>query len=169
MNITETLKQARETYGTKNQILVCIEELNELACVLAKYPRYDNEDDAKKKLHDAVLDEVADVTIILDHIQNILELTDEEILDRIQKKVSRLERWLESSNSMQQTVDDRAVEEVPQCSTCVHDYSTSKFVPSSAVKMCNICKQAESTEGIKPYYKPRTQYTTREKVRSYEI
>ena len=47
----EILKRARDTYGNKNQILVCIEELNELACVLAKFPRYNNEEDAVEKLH----------------------------------------------------------------------------------------------------------------------
>lgn len=31
--MSKILKQARDTYGNKNQILVCIEELNELACV----------------------------------------------------------------------------------------------------------------------------------------
>ena len=39
----KVLEEARNTYGSKNQILVCMEELNELACVLAKYPRYDDE------------------------------------------------------------------------------------------------------------------------------
>ena len=46
------LKKARDTYGNKNQILVCMEELCELSCVLAKYPRYADENKATSELHD---------------------------------------------------------------------------------------------------------------------
>lgn len=103
------LEKARKTYGSKNQILVCIEELNELACVLAKYPRYESELEAKEKLRDAVLDEVADVVVILEHVKSILELSETEVGDRILKKLIRLDRWLEHSSSMQETVEDRKV------------------------------------------------------------
>lgn len=105
----EALKRARETYGRKNQILVSIEELNELACVLAKYPRYEDEAQAVFELKEKVIDEVADVTIILDHIKAIFQLTENEIDERVTKKVGRLKRWLEQSSSMTQTVKDREV------------------------------------------------------------
>ena len=52
----EILSKARETYGNKNQILVCIEELNELACVLAKYPRYDDDKEAVRDLYSKAID-----------------------------------------------------------------------------------------------------------------
>ena len=157
MEVNSVLQHARETYGSKNQILVCIEELNELACVLAKYPRYEEEQKARIDLHDSVLDEVADVMIILDHIQSIFELSDKEIYSRVLAKVGRLERWLKESNSMQQTIEDRAVS--PSCESCCHD--TSKivakkgFIPEVHMERCNMCKQAESTEGIKPFYKQK--------------
>lgn len=152
-DIVNILKKARDTYGNKNQILVCIEELNELACVLAKYPRYESEMEAKEKLKDAVLDEVADVLIILEHVQKILELEDEEIGNRIEMKVERLNRWLTKSESMQQTLEDREVkpveeikegEELISCKTCgQRDYG-----------LCKTCMSTEGAEGIKPYYKP---------------
>lgn len=143
----KVLEEAIETYGNANQILVCIEELNELACVLAKYPRYDNEKEAREKLLDAVLDEVADVYIILNHVKTIFELDKETINARIEKKIKRLKRWLMTSNSMQQTLVDRTVGEV-ECKNCEHwknpDYS-----------MCHTCMSTEGTEGIKPFYSSR--------------
>lgn len=105
----DVLSRARATYGNKNQILVSIEELNELACVLAKYPRYEDEAQAVLELREKVIDEVADVNIVLDHILKIFWLTEDEIDERITKKINRLERWLEQSSSMTQTVRDREV------------------------------------------------------------
>ena len=104
------LAKARQTYGDYNQILVSIEELNELACVCAKYPRYNDPAEAAEKLHDKVLDEVADVYIVLDHIVNILNLREMEVTQRIEKKMNRLERWLKDSDSFQHTTEDRSVE-----------------------------------------------------------
>ena len=143
----KVLETARNVYGNKNQILVCIEELNELACVLAKFPRYEDEDEAREKLTEKVIDEVADVMIILDHVQKIFDIPDEAISDRIMKKIERLERWLKNSTSMQRTLEDRVVG-VVDCNTCQNwqnpDYN-----------MCKTCMSTEGTEGIKPFYKQR--------------
>lgn len=143
----KVLETARNVYGNKNQILVCIEELNELACVLAKFPRYEDEDEAREKLTEKVIDEVADVMIILDHVQKIFDIPDGAIADRIMKKIERLERWLKNSTSMQRTLEDRVVG-VVDCNTCQNwqnpDYS-----------MCKTCMSTEGTEGIKPFYKQR--------------
>ena len=146
-NVTKILKKAREVYGHKNQILVCIEELNELGAALAKYPRYEDEQEAKEKLHDKVLDEAADVLIILDHVQAIVGLTDEEIANRICEKAARLERWLSNSSSMQRTLEDRAVG-VPECKTC-ENWENPDY------HMCKTCMSTEGTEGVRPFYKPR--------------
>ena len=143
----EILKRATDTYGNKNQILVCIEELNELACVLAKFPRYEDEGEAREKLMDKALDEVADVTIILEHVQKIFELTDEDIADRMLKKIERLDRWLRNSTSMQRTLEDRAVGTV-DCNTC-QNWENPEY------SMCKTCMSTEGTEGIRPFYKPR--------------
>lgn len=104
------LSQCRETYGDTAQILVSIEELNELACVLAKYPRYDDRMKAVTELKEKALDEVADVFIVLDHIVNILDLDDAEVAERITRKISRVSRWLRTNDKFSQTLVDRAVE-----------------------------------------------------------
>ena len=143
----KVLETARKVYGNKNQILVCIEELNELACVLAKFPRYEDEDEAREKLMDKALDEVADVLIILEHVQKIFELTDEDIADRMMKKIERLDRWLRNSTSMQRTLEDRAVGTV-DCKTC-QNWKNPEY------SMCKTCMSTEGTEGVRPFYKPR--------------
>ena len=109
-NQREILKQCRDTYGDTAQILVSIEELNELACVLAKYPRYDDPEKAILELRDKALDEVADVLIVLDHVVNILRLTDSDLYQRIEKKIQRVTRWLDTNNKFSQTLVDRKVE-----------------------------------------------------------
>lgn len=143
-SIKAILDRARKTYGNKNQILVCIEELNELACVLAKYPRYEDEEVARRELHDKVLDEVADVNIILQHVNSIMDFNELDVNERIALKVERLERWLNKSNSMQQTIDDR---EIRDCSTCCNRGKKEAG--------CTTCLATEAVEGIKPYYKKK--------------
>lgn len=144
LNKSEVLQKARETYGTKAQILVCIEELNELACVLAKYPRYDDEEWAKINLHSKILDEYVDVTIILDHVKNIAGLSDSEIAVRQDAKIDRLSRWLNESNSQQQTFKDREVIEHDLCKECVN--------PNKSPDFCGSCFKNNSMEGTLPYF-----------------
>lgn len=139
------LSHARETYGNKNQILVCIEELNELACVLAKYPRYEDETVATQELHDKVLDEVADVFTILQHVMAIFELTGDDVYMRRCKKLGRLKKWLSHSNSMQETVDDRSLENY--CLGCVRDRKSKDVYE----ECCVHCLKAQATEGRAPY------------------
>lgn len=110
LHMNAVLDKAREVYGNNNQIMVCIEELNELACVLAKFPRYDSEQMAREDLHQKALDEVADVEIILNHVKAIMNISQTELELRKLAKVARVERWLNSSSSMQQTIEDRTVE-----------------------------------------------------------
>ena len=144
------LKRARDTYGNKNQILVCMEELNELACVLAKYPRYTQEADAVRELHDKALDEVADVTIILEHVKEILNITEDELDERISKKLSRLERWLDHSPSMEETTIDRVVDG----DTCKWCYWNSNNDECIEFDRCVPCLKAQATEGEAVNYKP---------------
>ena len=109
----EILKKARDTYGDTTQILISVEELCELACVCAKFPRYEDSDVARKKLHTQALDEVADTLIVLDHIVNIFDLTPVEVGERVEAKIARLDRWLHASTSQSQTMIDRKVDEHP--------------------------------------------------------
>lgn len=105
----EVLKKARDTYGDTTQILVSVEELNELSCVCAKFPRYEDPDRARRELHSKAVDEVADVLIVLDHIINIFDLTPMDIGERVEAKVARMKRWLNASTSQSQTMVDREV------------------------------------------------------------
>ena len=146
---SELLELARNTYGNKNQILVCMEELNELACVLAKYPRYEDEATATQELYEKVLDEVADVTVILSHVKSIFNISDEDLDSRISKKLTRLKRWLNHSESMQETVDDRAVDS-GMCGTCI--YKGQKTALEYTERCCP-CMKAQVTEGRAPFYK----------------
>ena len=105
------LATARSTFGSTTQILVAVEELCELANVCAKYPRYDSPSEAKAVLYDRAIDEVSDVLVVLDHVVHIFNLAPEDIQARIQGKLSRLERWMSASTSMDITTKDREVPE----------------------------------------------------------
>lgn len=141
----EVLLCARITYGNKNQVLVCIEELNELACVLSKFNRYDDEGQARKELHDKALDELADVYIVLEHVKSILGIPNEEIMSRAKLKIERLKRWLSKSKSMQETIDDREVENECDCNDCLNKDKGDNTT-------CKLCLSEEAVSGIKPYY-----------------
>jgi hypothetical protein len=161
------LKKARETYGNKNQLMVCIEELNELACVLAKYPRYEDDGKATHELYDKALDEVADVYIVLEHIKAIFDITEEALWQRRSKKTARLNRWLHHSNSMVETTVDREVETTSarpcakaiatdvegkkSCLTCGNYPYTEEIYNST----CAHCLKAQATEGNLPFYTPK--------------
>lgn len=152
-DILKSLEKAREVYGNKNQILVCMEELNELACVLAKYPRYADEVKATQDLHDKVLDEVADVMIILNHVQNIFGLSDDEVNNRVYSKIERLRRWLLHSDSMQETIDDRKVGEEIDNSPCKGCKRRNIKTEEQFMNSCYVCHQAQATDGTSPFYK----------------
>lgn len=108
--IHKLLQTAQETYGYANQVVVAIEELCELGAVLSKYPRYDYHNDALKALRDKVVEETADVVIMLRHIQMIFGIQPGELDKMMDKKLHRLKRWMESDNkSFQHTTEDRAV------------------------------------------------------------
>lgn len=105
------LKKARDTYGDKNQIIVSIEECNELSAILAKFARYQDEDKAIAELRNNVLDEVADVTVVLEHVKAIFNITNNNVAHRVDQKLERLGRWLNTSDSMEQTTIDREIHE----------------------------------------------------------
>ena len=112
------LAKARLIYGSKNQISVAIEELNELACVLCKFIRYEHEEDAVDALYNKVLDEMADVLVVTDHIKAIFAMSDNVVETRAEAKVARVHNWLEKSNSMEQTTVDREVPDPTEKAFC---------------------------------------------------
>lgn len=114
------LETAQATYGYANQVVVAIEELCELGAILSKYPRYDFHDDALAAIRDQVIEETADVYIMLQHIQMIFGIQPHELNEMMDKKLNRLKRWMENDNkSFQHTTEDRAVDvtesKCPEC------------------------------------------------------
>jgi predicted RNase H-related nuclease YkuK (DUF458 family) len=94
MKYSTTIYKAIKKFGKKNQILKCIEELNELASILAKsltIPTVPNE----TSIRDKVIEEYTDVLITMHYVYHIFQLTDEEIDQTIDRKYQRLEKMME--------------------------------------------------------------------------
>ena len=89
--ITDTYKQAIKTYGEKAQKLMAIEEMSELTKEICK--------DFRGKLNrEHLIEEMADVLIMLDQMLVLYKISGEEVgLMRI-KKVERLKERLEKQN-----------------------------------------------------------------------
>lgn len=143
--IHRLLETAQANYGYGNQIAVAMEELSELGAILPKYLRYDFHDDAVAALKDKVLEETADVVIVLRHIQMIFGIQPNELEDMMDKKLNRLKRWLESDDkSFHHTTEDRAVvgedckdcyywEHIAENAPCASCEKLSKYRPVSEV------------------------------------
>lgn len=107
------LAEARATYGSKNQINVAIEELCELACKLSKFGRYDDVDKAVAELRSEVLDEVADVTVVLQHVVAVFNLLPKEIQQVQTRKIARLQNWLAHSDHLEISTKERGLPPTP--------------------------------------------------------
>lgn len=131
--IHKLLEKAQSTYGYANQVIVAVEELCELGAVLSKYPRYDFHYDALVALRDKVLEETADVAIMLRHIQMIFGIQPEDLENMMDKKLNRLKRWLsDDDKSFHHTTEDRAVEEVLTCTdSCYYLYHADEDTPDT--------------------------------------
>lgn len=105
----QVLQRARETYGAHKQIGVAAEECTELAKELIKAFRYDSFDDVVKNTKENVIDEVADVFIVLDHVLKLFNITPEDLQPHITKKLKRLEYWLDNSSSIEFTTRCRTI------------------------------------------------------------
>lgn len=89
--IIDTYKQAIETYGVRTQKLMAIEEMSELTKEICK--------DFRGLLdREHLIEEMADVLIMLDQMLILYKISSEEVdLMRI-KKVKRLKERLEKQN-----------------------------------------------------------------------
>lgn len=89
--IIDTYKQAIETYGVRTQKLMAIEEMSELTKEICK--------DFRGELNrENLIEEMADVLIMLDQMLILYKISGEEVgLMRI-KKVERLKERLEKQN-----------------------------------------------------------------------
>lgn len=105
----QILQRARETYGPHKQIGVAAEECTELAKELIKAFRYDSFDDVVKNTKENVVDEVADVLIVLDHVIKLFNVTPQDLQPHVAKKLQRLEYWLDNSDSIEFTTKCREV------------------------------------------------------------
>ena len=105
----QVLQRARETYGAHKQIGVAAEECTELAKELIKAFRYDSFDDVVKNTKKNVIDEVADVLIVLNHVFTLFNITPEDLQPHITKKLQRLEYWLDNSSSIEFTTRCRTI------------------------------------------------------------
>lgn len=103
----ETLQAARETYGPFRQIGVAAEECTELAKELIKAFRFDEFSTAVERTKENVVDEVADVFIILDHVINLYDITMQDLTPHISQKMTRLRYWLEHDDRMEFTTEYR--------------------------------------------------------------
>lgn len=102
-----TVARAINKFGEKTQVIVAMEELNELSACLAKYFRYPTNDEAVIATYPKVLEEFADVTIVIETLRMIYGFNDLNVM--INKKLNRLERWLDNGDSIGVTTTDRKV------------------------------------------------------------
>lgn len=139
------LETAQATYGYANQVVVAIEELCELGAILSKYPRYDFHDDALVALRDKVIEETADVYIMLQHVKMIFGIQPDELDAMVDKKLNRLKRWMEADNkSFQHTTEDRDVDTESANSNCAECYYWDHI--EEAEEACNQCSQNKAGE-----------------------
>lgn len=91
---TEPLFEAVKTFGTLPQIVMFMEEAAELTQALSKNIRgKDNRSD--------IIEEMADVLIMVEQIKIIFEVDEKEIQDIIEVKLKRIEERIKSHEQRQ--------------------------------------------------------------------
>lgn len=87
----EMCKEAIYQWGETSQFLMVLEELNELAVVVAHGLRANKPFDIQD-----FITEMADVRIMLRQLQVMLKISDQQLIDEEQKKLKRLKELLET-------------------------------------------------------------------------
>lgn len=115
------------------------EELNELAIALLKFMRYSDETEGIDETFDKVLEERADVEIVLNHIDNIYGFTEKQIQAEVWGKVERLKNWLNKTSDMEYTMKER---KVPKCAAkdCRECYYLNHPEEAFESGICKSCK-----------------------------
>lgn len=90
------LQKAIDTYGTKAQMMQCIEEMAELIQAINKYFRASTQF-KWAEAYDSVVEEIADVQIMLEQMR--LLFGDEAVDEQITAKLDRLEKRLEGEEN----------------------------------------------------------------------
>ena len=88
----DILEKAIRHYGVENQMAQSIEELAELIVAINKCLRYKDDIEARNNL----VEEVADVLIMIDQLKIIMNIKDYEIECYRRYKLERLERRIEN-------------------------------------------------------------------------
>jgi len=92
MNRTEILQKAIDTWGQMLQEDICIEEMSELTKALIKYRRVHGAE--KYVVRDNILEEIADVQIMLDQMRLIYGDTTGQEEFKLNRLANRLEHKL---------------------------------------------------------------------------
>ena len=86
-----TIQKSIKYYGDKNQLIVSLEELSELQKEICKKLR-DNENE------DKIIEEMADVYIVLEDIKQIFQIKDKDIQREVNYKLNRLEERMKTKD-----------------------------------------------------------------------
>ena len=92
----DILEKAIKHYGAKNQMGVACEESAELIQAISKCLRYKDDIEARNNL----VEEVADVLIMIDQLKIIMNIKDYEIECYRRYKLDRLEKRISNERSM---------------------------------------------------------------------
>lgn len=133
----QVLSRARATYGYRNQLAVAAEECNELAIAVLKFMRYNDLAEGVVRTRKNVLEERADVEVVLNHIDEIYGITKAELEKEVSGKINRVNRWLEKSDKLSVSMVDRAVNPA-RCDDCFY---YDHFEES--IEACKKCKKFE--------------------------
>ena len=85
-------KMAIEKYGKELQTVVAIEELSELIKELTKNIRGKNN-------HDAIVEEIADVYIMLDQVMMMNDIWLNDVVEKMHEKLNRLKEMMNADDS----------------------------------------------------------------------
>ena len=89
----KTIEQAAiDKYGKTLQMVVAIEELSELIKELTKNIRGKNN-------HDAIVEEIADVYIMLDQVMMMNDIWLNEVVEKMHEKLNRLKERMNADDS----------------------------------------------------------------------
>lgn len=92
-------QQAIKHFGVDAQLNVAIEELAELQQAICKVRR--------GATIDNLIEEMADVTIMLTTLSHIFEIDAETLLSKQDDKLKRLEKWIKNNTNSAGTLKDR--------------------------------------------------------------
>ena len=84
------MRSALDKWGLKAQVGQAVEECAELIVILQKYVNREPQPDTS----DRILDEIADVEMMLSQLRLALNIDDETLRERIEQKFEKLNQYL---------------------------------------------------------------------------